>query len=175
VSLFPEVRLVMGKPHRLRFGLEVGHRFPHAGNPEGHSPEPPQGLQPLGAPLVEPDDGGAEGPPLPVEIDDGGALGSQGHAGDGFGTDIRFLPELPARPAEGLPEVVRLLLRPARFPGKIGLDHYPRFGPEVAPGIEDQGPDALGAVVDGQYQFAGGFSHRSAGSFPRCWWSICPP
>jgi len=59
VGFFPDLPLVVGQPHGLRLGLEVGDGLPHAGETEGHSPEPAQGFQPLGAPLVEPDDGGA--------------------------------------------------------------------------------------------------------------------
>ena len=56
---------------------------------------------------------GRSGCAVAVHVDDGGALGGQGDAGDGLFGDGRLLPELLARLAERLPEVVGVLFGPA--------------------------------------------------------------
>ncbi len=122
---------------------------------EGQPPESAQRWQSLGAALVQPDDGGAQGLAVLIQVDQGGALGGQRHAGDAPGCEglVRVLgqvfPELLAGLAERLPENLGLLLGQPGGGGEVGLDGLTGFGEQAALQVEDQRPHALSADVDG--------------------------
>jgi hypothetical protein len=101
VSPSPDIRLAGGDPVCLRLGLEIGYGIAVPRKAESQSPQASRRLHPLGAALVEPDDGRTEGLALGIHIDHGRPLGRQGHAGHSLPGDVRLIPELLAGPADG--------------------------------------------------------------------------
>ena len=104
----------------------------------------------LGAALVQPDDGRAQGLARLVQRNGGGALGGDddtrhrtlGHTGVG--------PQVLAGLAQGLPKGLGVVFHPAGLGGLVGIDRYLRFVDQISMRIKQQGAHALCAVVDGQ-------------------------
>ena len=150
----PDVGLVLGNPVGLGFFLEVAHGIAHANGAKGRFPPPGQARGVLGAPLVEPDHGGAQGLAVLVQRQGGAALRGDDEASDVALVDAGGLPQLLAGLAQGLPEYVGVRFHPAGF-GRLVGDRYLRFVHQVAVQVEQQGAHALRAVVDGE-QVGGG-------------------
>jgi len=146
----PDFRLARPDPVGFGFGLQVSHRVRHAYQAEDRAPQPADRRQALRAALIQPDDGRAQRPAVPVEIDQRRALGSQGHAGHRFGADVGSGEQLARGLAERLPEVLRVLLRPAGLRLHVGPDADAGRAQQPSLQVKEQGAHALCAVVNRQ-------------------------
>ncbi len=70
----PDLGLVGSHPVGFRFGLQVGDGLGGAGHGKGCAPQSAERFEPLGAALVEPDDGRAQRLSVPADIDQRAAL-----------------------------------------------------------------------------------------------------
>ena len=85
-----------------------------------------------------------------VQIYNGATLGGQRYPGHLSRQCIGVFPEQLARFTEVFPKVLRMLFRPARLLGEVGFNLLFALANEIALSVEQQGPHALGAVVDSQ-------------------------
>ena len=106
-----------------------------------------------------------------VQINDGAPLGGQRYPGHLIRPGFGVFPKQFARFTEVFPKVLRMLFRPARLLGEVGFNLLFALADEVALSVEQQGPHALGAVVDGQderfgrvHPVASGLAGNMAGS-----------
>jgi hypothetical protein len=145
---------VQGQPVGLGLGPDVLNGAAQAAKPEDPAPRPPQGRQSPGFALVQPDDGRSQRLSVLADIDHGGTLGGQGHAGQRLPGHGAVAPQLLTGIAQGIPEHGGVLLGPARMGGDIGLERDLGLGRHLTIQIEHHGFQALGTVVDSQYAVA---------------------
>src|SRR5690606_15378080 len=153
VGFRPDVRLILSDPVRLGFFPEAANGLLQAGKLE--QPAPGAFHRPVypGMPLIQPDNSGPQGLAFTIEVDHRAALRGDGHAHHLLGAGAGSLPELLASNAKVVPEVLRMLFCPSWLLGKVRLDFLLTLTQQIALGVEQQGADTLGAVVDRQYQW----------------------
>ncbi len=153
VGLGPDFGLVGADPVGFGLGLQVGDRVAGPGQGKGQAPQALDRRQALGAALVEPGDGRAQGLAVFVEVEHGAALGGERHGGQAGLNDARLSPQALAGLANRIPEDVRVLLGQSGGGGEVGLDGDAGFGQQAAARVEQQGAHALGTAVNGEQVF----------------------
>ena len=150
VGLLPDVRLILDQP--VGFALPDGF-IDDAVLVDGFkNPCEEGGKMPLHfrLPLIQPENGRPQGGAVYIQIDHGGALGSDGHPGDAVGGDPFGVEQPAGCGGEAFPVIIQLLFGPAGLTGEIRrngrLDHMVDFSPRI-----DQGrTDGLGAGIENQ-------------------------
>ena len=150
VGLRPDRRLVLGDPVGFRFAGKVADGVAHADGTEGQFPPPGELRLGIAAPLIEPDNCGSQRVAVAVESDDRGALGGDDDAANRAPGNRSSGPELLTGLAKCCPELLGVVLHPARLRRLVAGDVDLRLVDQMPARVEDERPHALCAAVDGE-------------------------